>query len=141
MALLKSARNGLTIGITSDTVGVIRNYAVGEDNKIVFGGIRRSLYDSAKKQADKPVTLVSLPDAEEIKPAQTEVVNDPKPEVDPASLSVNVIDDEQPDKPRRKGRSNRAASEASAPPGAPAPEAPAPELEGASTVDEDEGLA
>lgn len=140
MALLKSARNGLTIGITSDTVGVIRNYAIGEDNKIVFGGIRRSLYDSAKKQADKPVTLVSLPDAEEIKPAQTAVANDPKPEVDPASLSVNVIDDEQPAKPRRKGRSNRAASEASAPPGAPAPELE-PELEGASTVDEDEGLA
>lgn len=116
MAVLKSARNGLLVGITSDTIGVVRHYALGEDNKAVFGGIRRNLFNEAKKVADKPVEI-KTPPVVDVSPSPNEGTNDADNTVlnEPA-ISENIVDDDSEDllpspapapAPKKSGRSNK----------------------------------
>lgn len=120
MSVLKSARNGLLVGITSDTIGVVRHYALGEDNKAVFGGIRRNLFNEAKKVADKPVEI-KTPPVVDVSPSPNEGTNDTDNTVlnEPA-ISENVVDDDSEDilpspapapspapSPKKSGRSNK----------------------------------
>lgn len=121
MAVLKSARNGLLVGITSDTIGVVRHYALGEDNKAVFGGIRRNLFNEAKKVADKPVEIKTPPVVgdspspnEGTNNADNAVLNEP-------AISENIVDDDgedllpspapAPKKPGRRNKSKQAVAE------------------------------
>lgn len=121
MAVLKSARNGLLVGITSDTIGVVRHYALGEDNKAVFGGIRRNLFNEAKKVADKPVEI-KTPPVVGVSPSPNEGTNNADNAVlnEPA-ISENIVDDDgedllpspapAPKKPGRRNKSKQAVAE------------------------------
>lgn len=116
MAVLKSARNGLLVGITSDTIGVVRHYALGEDNKAVFGGIRRNLFNEAKKVADKPVAIKTAP-VVDVSPSPNVGAKDTDNTVlNAPAISENVVDDDGEDllpspapapAPKKSGRSNK----------------------------------
>lgn len=143
MAILKSARNGLLIGITSDTVGVIPRFSNGEDNRAVFGSIsNRAKHEASRNPEPERLSLIS---------STTDVSSSPKPELNP---NDNVIlndggkpdednkDDEllpspspAPDQTKtggRKGRSNKKKTQ-------PANPKPADE-ESAETVDGQDGV-
>lgn len=50
MAHIVSSRNGITIGLASDTIGVMRNFSIGETNKMVVKPISQKEYDAAKAE-------------------------------------------------------------------------------------------
>ncbi|MCM1516217.1 MAG: hypothetical protein NC080_07405 [Paraprevotella sp.] len=115
MAILKSARNGLLISLTSDSASkVLPLYGNGEDNKVLFGKI----HSNFRKATDDKVTISTSASAteaveKEAQPAEPVLANDP---------TVSKESNEKKAKAKRQGRSNKAPAE-------PEGEAKAPEGE------------
>lgn len=59
MAHIVSSRNGIKIGLPSDTIGVMKNFSVGDSNKMVIKPISQKEYNDAKAEYAKVMAINS----------------------------------------------------------------------------------
>lgn len=109
MAYIRSARNGLVIGIPSDTIGVMPRFNIGESNRAVIRPVQEHEFAKARKE-HKALTSMMADHTEQAAP-QKEVSGDT---VTAAALEDSTFGAQavqEAEKAEKIGRSSEAQAE------------------------------